>query len=192
MLQILLVKTDVMKLLVKNGMKSMMNVFVRKIQKNGMLQILLVLTDVMKLLGKNGMLLLSLLHVSVKKIQKNGMLQILLVLTDVMKLLGKNGMKSMKNVFALKLMKGGHGLMLLVHSPVLVLKLGITMQHHQLVNAMKRIHGQIKIVFTPVFHLNSGVKLILHVNVKLTMNGMLPMILVNQDVPLKKQELLIL
>jgi len=94
-------------------------------------------------------------------------------------------------------MKGGHGLIqvvlaFLVHSPVLVLKLGITMQHHQLVNALYRIHGKIQIVFTPVLHLNSGVKLILHVNVKLTMNGMLPMILVNQDVPLKKQELLIL
>lgn len=114
-----------------------------------------------------------------------------------MNLLVKNGMMVMMNVYALKLMKGGHGLIqvvlaFLVHSPVLVLKLGITMLFHQLVNAMKRIHGQIQIVFTPVLVVNSGVMLILHVNVNLTMNGILPMILVNQDVPLKKQELLIL
>lgn len=119
------------------------------------------------------------------------------MLTDVMNLLVKNGMMVMMNVYALKLMKGGHGLIqvvlaFLVHSPVLVLKLGITMLFHQLVNAMKRIHGQIQIVFTPVLVVNSGVMLILHVNVNLTMNGILPMILVNQDVPLKKQELLIL
>jgi hypothetical protein len=54
MLQILLVLTDVMKMLVKNGMKSMKYVFVRKIQKNGMQQLVRIFAT--QLTVNNGML----------------------------------------------------------------------------------------------------------------------------------------